>query len=256
MRIRLYRLSFILLVALFSTGVWSQCTPGDGITCPDPENNGQVCPDSLQAAFAGRLYSQSFTILAPPVYVTPESDTIQLHHITLVELANLPPGFTWQSNSVTNEFMIGTYYCVLMEGTPAVAGKYPLHITVGVYVKPFPTLPPILVATVTDSTSLFLEVKWDPNGLNTPSEKPLTILGPNPNPFSGSTLIGIHTDTPGMINLHIYDLVGQLRYTELLPTRQGDNYFAFDGRSMTRGMYFLKISTGNFATAVRLIKIE
>ncbi len=256
MRKRLRLLSLIFLAGVYSASLWSQCTPGDATTCPDPENNGQVCPDSLQAALAGRFFSHAFTILPPPEYGINETDTIQLHHITLVDVTNLPPGFTWQSNSETNEFMIGTYYCVLLEGTPGVAGKYPLHITVDVYVRPFPTLPPILAATVTDSTSLFLEVKWDPNGIAEPPEKPWVLFAPRPNPFSDKTQIGVQASEPGAVTLCVVDLVGQTLHQELLQVKRGDNYFTFDGHSLTRGIYILKVSNRDFSQSVRLIKTE
>ena len=246
----------LLITVLFLNFSWSQCTPGDAVTCPDVLNNGEVCPDSLPGAVAGHLYSEAFTILAPPVYPVNETDTITLDHITLVGVTHLPEGFTWQSNTGSNEFMVGTYYCVLLEGTPVMAGKYPLHITVDVYAKIFPLLPPILVATVTDSTSLFLEVMWDPNRIKEDPGNPEIMLSPQPNPFSGNTRITIQTAEPGVIRLDIYDLVGQLCYTERLQVSMGTNYFDFDGHILHQGVYILKASNDVSSQTVRLIKTE
>lgn len=246
----------LLLTVLFSTFSWSQCTPGDAVTCPDVLNNGEVCPDSLPGAIAGHLYSEAFTILAPPVYPVNETDTITLDHITLVGVTHLPEGFTWQSNTDSNEFMVGTYYCVLLEGTPATAGKYPLHITVDVYAKIFPLLPPILVATVTDSTSLFLEVKWDPNRTDDYPDKQAFILSTKPNPFFDRTRIEIRSREPGLIRLDVYDLVGQLRFTEYIQACRGTNYFDFNGHLLHQGVYILKVSSEAFSQTMRLIKTE
>lgn len=245
----------LLLTVLYSTFSWSQCTPGDATTCPDVLNNGEVCPDSLPGAIAGHLYSEAFTILAPPGYPY-NGDTILLDHITLKNVTGLPEGFTWQSNSPANEFMVGTYYCVLLEGTPTVAGTYPLRITVDVYAKLFPTLPPILVATVTDSTSLFIEVIWDPNAVGEPSSVRMTLLPPEPNPFSVSTRIGLQANDPGEIKLDIYDLVGQIRYSEKRTVVHGTNYFDFDGRWLPAGIYIVRVSDGVISFASRLIKTE
>ncbi len=255
MRKSLHLLSCLVITGLFSTVSWAQCTPGDATTCPDPEENGQVCPDSLQGAIAGHLYSQAFTILAPPGYPY-NGDTILLDHITLKGVAGLPEGFTWQSNSPDNEFMVGTYYCVLLEGTPAVAGIYPLHITVDVFAKLFPTLPPILVATVTDSTSLFIAVKWDPNTIEESSPSSLSLLAPRPNPFSGHTRIGFYVRDPGEVRLDVYDLVGQLRYTETIRARQGDNHFDFDGTPLAKGTYIARVSNGFSVLTSQLIKTD
>lgn len=245
----------LLLTGLFSTISWAQCTPGDATTCPDPEENGQVCPDSLQGAIAGQVYSQAFTILAPPGYPY-NGDTILLDHITLKDVAGLPEGFSWQSNSPGNEFMVGTYYCVLLEGTPTVAGIYPLHITVDVYAKLFPTLPPILVATVTDSTSLFIAVKWDPYAIEEPSSSSLIFLSSGPNPFSDHTRIGLQTKDPGAVRLDVYDLVGQLRYTETINARQGTNHFDFDGRWLATGSYIARVSNGISVLSLQLVKTD
>ncbi|HOW24393.1 MAG TPA: T9SS type A sorting domain-containing protein [Bacteroidales bacterium] len=245
----------LLLTGLFSIASWAQCTPGDAITCPDPEENGQVCPDSLQGAVAGQLYSQAFTILAPPGYPY-NGDTILLDHITLKDVTGLPEGFSWQSNSPANEFMVGTYYCVLLEGTPTLAGIYPLHITVDVFAKLFPTLPPILVATVTDSTSLFIAVKWDPNAIEEKPSASLIPVLPGPNPFSGSTRIGFQVKDPCEVTLEVYDLVGQLRFAESVAAKHGTSYFGFDGRLLATGLYIVKISNGMTAFTSRLIKAE
>ncbi|HNS16789.1 MAG TPA: T9SS type A sorting domain-containing protein [Bacteroidales bacterium] len=255
MRKKLPVLLFLLLTGLFSTVSWAQCTPGDATTCPDPEQNGQVCPDNLPEAVAGQLYSQAFTILAPPGYPY-NGDTIVLDHITLVEVTGLPEGFTWLSNVETNEFTVGTYYCVLLEGTPAVAGDHPLRITVDVYAKLFPAFPPIRVATVTDSTSLLISVKWDPNSIDETATKAMILLPPEPNPFSGSTRIGVGINDPGVVKLEVYDLVGQIRYSENLTAIHGANYFDFDGRRLDRGIYILKVSNGVTSIASRLIKTD
>ena len=255
MRKSLHLLLYLALTSLFSTVSWAQCTPGDASTCPDPEENGQVCPDSLQGAIAGQLYSQAFTILAPPGYPY-NGDTILLDHITLKDVAGLPEGFSWQSNSTDNEFMVGTYYCVLLEGTPASAGIYPLHITVDVFAKLFPTLPPILVATVIDSTSLFIAVKWDPNAIEESPASSLTLLTPGPNPFSVHTRIGFYARDPGEVRLDVYDLTGQLRYTETINARQGANHFDLDGTPLATGTYIARVSNGISVLSSQLIKTD
>lgn len=255
MRKKIYIVCLLSLACLCEGVVWSQCTPGDAVSCPDPENNGQICPDSLPGGVAGKLYSQSFTILAPPAYPVNENDTVLLHHITLKDVSNLPPGFTWQSNDPANEFKVGTYYCVLLEGTSPVAGKYDLKITVDVYGVVFDTIP-IFLKTITDSTSLFLEIIWDPNATDGHDMDRFELLEPRPNPFTHHTRIEFRLNEPGMVKLEVYDLVGQLCYMENITAGAGENAFQFNGSQLKEGMYILLISNDFTSFATRLIKTE
>jgi hypothetical protein len=257
MRARYYLFIITFLFILSYNNARSQCTPGDEITCPDILNNGEVCPDSLPGGIAGQLYNHFFTILPPPEYPLNQNDTIPLHHITLKDVGNLPLGMTWTSNSETNEFMVGTYYCVLLEGTPPVAGKYNLKIIVDVYVPPvIPGGQPIFAKTYTDSTSLFLEVIWDPNSTGDLSETSFSLLEFQPNPFQHSTRIGIRLREQEEITLEVFDLVGQLHCKEIMTASTGDHYFKFNGNQLKTGLYIITVSNSHSAISKRLVKTE
>ena len=103
----------ILLMSINPATSFAQCTPGDETTCPDPENNGEVCPAVLPNGIIGKEYSQEFTIIAPPEYEI-DGNVIPLHHIKIVDVENLPPGITWETNASDSVFMVVTYKCVLL----------------------------------------------------------------------------------------------------------------------------------------------
>jgi hypothetical protein len=249
------RLSLLLLML----SVWSisisiaQCTPQNEETCPDPENNGQLCPDTLQDAEVGKLYSQEFTILAPPIYVV-EEDTITLHHIQLMSIDSLPEGITWISNSPDTVFMVGTYYCVLLEGTPNDTGLYNLRITVDIYAEVSPVLPPIKVGSQTDSTSLSITVRPESSSIAENLNSSFQILESKPNPFSRNTVLGVFTRQPELISLHVYDLIGKLIYHEDIFTEPGENFFHFNGEDLQEGMYIYSISNDHSRIAKTFIK--
>ena len=233
--------------------VQAQCIPGNAETCPDPENNGQICPDSLPNAAINNFYSEDFTILPPSFYVTATNDTIDFHHIQLMDIGNLPEGLTWVSNTPDSVFVPGEYYCVVIEGTPTTVGMYELRITVDIYVEPIPGSP-IWIATQIDSTSLSVKVTWDPNSVNPYNAKSFDFFRNMPNPFSHSTRIGFYTAENDNFELNIYDLLGNLLYKEELNAISGDNYFRFDGRDLPEGMFICSISDSYRKISKRIIK--
>lgn len=233
--------------------IQAQCTPGDETTCPDPENNGQICPDTLPQAEINELYSQEFTILAPAEYVLDSASgtVINLHHVQLMNLGNLPPGITYVSNSPDSVFNVGTYYCVLMEGTPTEEGDFPLHITVDVYVPGIFGSPPIYVATLTDSTSLAIQV-GDPSSIT--ERSPVDGLTFSPNPFSREIRFQFSHDDPQELIFEVFDLPGNLVHSEKILPQQGLNRFQYDGRTLNPGAYIFRLRDQFGSVSGRIIK--
>ncbi len=243
----------IATIGLLSVNVSNaQCTPGDSISCPDIENNGELCPDTLPGAIAGQLYHQDFTILAPPEYTADSIIFIPLHHIKLMDIENLPAGISWVSNAEDSIFMVGTYYCVLMEGTPTLAGHYPLKIKVGVYINVGEI--PVYAGEVTDSTSLFIDVIWDPDGISNPETGNFRLINSGPNPFYATTQIGLYVIHPEKIYLDIYNLLGIRLYHEEAFLDSGENFFRFNGASLSEGMYFYTVYNTRKKITQTLIK--
>ncbi len=244
----------IFLLA-FPVTLSAQCTPGDETTCPDPENNGQICPETLPNALLNELYSQEFTIIAPPEYVLDSSAGIvfELHHITLKSIDNMPPGITWVSNAQDSVFNVGTYYCVLLEGTPTQKGEFPLKIVVDVYLPGIFGSPPIYVATVADSTSLVINVT-DPNGIGDRRFTHAPGFTCFPNPFSEAIDIQIQKAERGEAFLELYTLTGQLiRSTRILITRE-DETFSLPGADLHPGVYLLKLRNSAGAYTQRIVR--
>ncbi|MBE0640421.1 MAG: T9SS type A sorting domain-containing protein, partial [Bacteroidales bacterium] len=218
---------------LFSyASLQAQCTPGDSLSCPDPEGNGEICPDTFPQAVVNVPFSVEFTILPPPQVVY-QGFPVPIHHITLVSVDNLPPGITFQSNEPTGVFYPATYYCVLLSGTPTTAGTFPLKIKVDAYVNFLGN--PVFVGQQTDSTSLAITVAGSAgtDDLN-PSWQ---LQGPWPNPFSESTSIVVGHDQED-IYLRISDITGKTLYSELLPASAGERSFRFSGEDLLPGVYF------------------
>jgi hypothetical protein len=247
-------LSLLIIGIILSVQTaFAQCTPLDSTGCPDPENNGEVCPDSLPGAIAGQTYSTIATILPPPEVLadTAHGIYIPLDHIKLMDVQNLPPGITFQSNTTDSVFMVGTYYCILLSGVPTMAGIYFLKIIVDIYIL---VGQPVLLAHTTDSTSLSIKVIWDPNGIANPGGNTFHVIANSPNPFTSTTHIGYYSPEEGKVSLAIFDLLGQCFYSEETISTRGEHFFSFDGNQLHEGLYYYSVSNGRTKFTRTMIK--
>lgn len=252
---KLYTTILCLVFGLFlAQATFGQCTPGDSLSCPDPENNGEVCPESLPNAMVNQLYQQEFTILAPPAYHDSLTGfNIDLHHIKLLDVGNLPPGISWISNTEDSVFMVGTYYCVLMEGTPTETGEYPLEIQVEIYVNFFGT--PVLADTIIDSTSLKIDV-IEESGLKETRLFTIQSLETFPNPFDSQVEIVFNLTEPEEITIEVYNMLGKIIHSEIIKANFGENKLQFDGSKLKPGIYFCSLGDSRNALSRRIIKTQ
>jgi len=235
---RFYNFILISIVLILTTQfAYSQCTPLDAETCPDPENNGEICPDTLAPVYVGVEYNQVATILAPPKIDTGDI-TIPLHHINLDNIGNLPEGINWVTNAVDNEFMVGTYYCILLSGTSnAPVGNYPLKIEVDVYTVIGTT--PVYLGHSVDSTSLSIDVKWDPNVITENGSENL-ISKVWPNPFTSEIYIKLSRELEGKSNIELYNMMGNRLYSNIL-NNTNSPVIKIDLPGLADGIYMLSL---------------
>jgi len=245
-----FTLSYILptvVLAFLSVTALAQCTPLGPEECPDPENNGQICPDSLAIGYLNQPYSQVATILAP----LEDTSGVALHHLTLISVDNMPPGMAWVSNAPSNEFMAGNYYCILMDGTPTDTGTFFLKIIVDIYID-FMGFP-VLAGRVTDSTSLAIVIV-DNTGLKENSGKNLAITGNYPNPFTTWTSIKYLVKETGPVSFGLYSLLGERLHEQEMTAMPGENYFHFYGENLTPGAYYYVLRSLSYSASGMMIR--
>ncbi len=256
MKAKTFTLFIFLGVLIFfsrTSILYAQCTPESAIECPDPENNGQICPDTLQTAILNQSYSQVVTILPPTtVGVNP---AITLDHIQLMDVGNLPPGISWQSNSPTNEFPAGQYSCIALDGTPDSAGLYYLRIVVDVYVILAPGYPPVKIGQQIDSTSVFMEVIGN-SGIPEYANHNFYIRNNQPNPFSGITQIDFYNFEPSLVALTVFSSMGEVVYRENYLAVKGDNKLKIDGGGFRNGTYFYVLKTSKYKASGLMVKSD
>lgn len=250
-------LLLLAFAVMLSGSLKSQCIPGDKTTCPDPENNGEVCPDSMPDATINLMYNQDFTILAPAEYIldTIGGVVIDLHHIKIKDVGNLPPGITWVSNAEDSIFMVGTYYCVLLEGIPTLKGHFKLEIVIDVYIPGILGSPPIYVGTVTDSTSLAMNVT-DPSAIGEFDPNLFKLITTSPNPFSESTDLKFQSAEPDEYSFEVFELCGNMVFVKKFQATSGINILTFKGNDLKPGIYIYQLRNKHGLFTGRLMKSQ
>lgn len=224
-------LVLVISVAINLSG-HSQCTPMDPEDCPDPENNGQVCPDTMPVGYLNQAYAEEATILVPEQFMN-----AQIHNLTIVDIGNLPPGISWQSNAPENRFLAGNYYCMVLEGTPSAADTFYLKIIIDVYLDIIGQ--PVFFAQIVDSTSLAMIINED-FGI-TEDEEQLSVQGSFPNPFSDRTNIRFYVPKGGTATLEVYNALGGMMHAEEVAVHRGENSILYNGSNLPAGMFFFLI---------------
>lgn len=133
---------------LFSiTLVNAQCVPDPN--CTDPEGDGEFCPTDFPSAIEDDYYEQVLTIISPT-----EQEGVELDHIEIVTINNIPPGMNYQCQDNDCNFYPQIPKCVNVFGTPEVNswGEYKLYITIEVFIDLFGVV--ISAGEVVDSSSV------------------------------------------------------------------------------------------------------
>jgi hypothetical protein len=255
MKIKTITPIYILLLLVFAFlpfRTLPQCTPLTAEQCPDPENNGEICPDTLAPGFLNQPYNVVATIL-PPAVIDTLSFQFEVNHITLDSVVNLPDGLSWESNALNNEFYPGNYYCVLMQGTPMVADTFHLKIYIGVFVYIELLGDTIRVTQMVDSTSLSIII-IDNTGITERQDRSFYIAGNSPNPFISWTSIRYYSEEPGTVEFQLYTMMGTLVDTRQAMASRGENYFHYLGDKLAPGTYFYLLRSNGRQAAGKMIK--
>ena len=93
---------------------------------------------------------------------------------------------------------------------------------------------------------------------NTPSLPTAYSLEQNfPNPFNPSTKINFSLPVEGFVTLDVYNSIGQKVTTLVNETKSAGTYAVdFDASDLTSGIYFYKISSGNFSETKKMILLK
>ncbi len=116
-------LIFMLLISFTSRQGNAQCIIDSTQTAAG------VYPDTLPDATAGQPYSVDITFV-----MLTDTLGLTIYNYQILSVAGLPVGLNWQCNAAAGgcnyDPSVSVYGCVLVSGTPLVAGTYTMTVTV------------------------------------------------------------------------------------------------------------------------------
>jgi hypothetical protein len=98
-----------------------------------------------------------------------------------------------------------------------------------------------------------------PTGVENPTEVPLQYsLSQNyPNPFNPTTNIHFSVAKDGIVNLEVYDILGNVVTTFSNGFMKAGEYNAeFDGSKLSSGVYLYKLTAGNFTETKKMMMVK
>ncbi len=78
-----------------------------------------------------------------------------------------------------------------------------------------------------------------------------------PNPFNPSTVINYQLPTNGQVNLKVYDILGREVATLVNERENAGSYSVkFNGSRLASGVYFYRLTAGNFVSVKKLVVLK
>ncbi|TKJ41069.1 hypothetical protein CEE37_05225 [candidate division LCP-89 bacterium B3_LCP] len=87
----------------------------------------------------------------------------------------------------------------------------------------------------------------------------LQLCSPHPNPFNPTTVISFSLPVAGLVNLEVFDIAGSRVGVDLASTRiypPGTHNITFNGSNLPSGIYFARMTVGNYIQTQKLVLLK
>lgn len=74
-----------------------------------------------------------------------------------------------------------------------------------------------------------------------------------PNPTSGMTNINVNLADRSDVNIFVFDITGKKMLEQNMEMQSGKNTFAFDATDFSNGIYFVRITAGNYTQTIKMV---
>ena len=102
-----------------------------------------------------------------------------------------------------------------------------------------------------------VSVEWDPEGVDNMTPLTTALQTNYPNPFNPDTRIDFSLAEPTQVTVEVFNLTGQLVTTLVDDFHQAGEYsVSWDGSNATSGVYFYRLSAGEFTQTKRMILLK
>ena len=245
MILRLFSLLLIVLAFSFDQ-VHAQCTPDLTITTPG------IYPDSATGLPSG-MVSVPYSEVIQVRVLTDTSQggfPVVITSITITGVSGLPPGITYACNPASCIFPGGSNGCILLSGTPSVAGIFNLNVDVSVAGTLFGNpLPP------QNSSIDYYSITIDPfTGISQElSNVKFNLLQNKPNPATNFTDVIFTSPVGGDFKIKIFNMIGKEVYYQTVRGMAGLNTSRVETENFTPGIYMISIEHGSDVITRRMI---
>jgi len=195
-------------------------------------------------------------------------DPVFLNTIAVNSVTGLPMGFEWECASQDSEGNITENNCIFPGGgfgclrlfsddVPNVVGTYPLVVALDI-VAEYEVFGIMVPVEVTDDTMLNYLVLIVEEGNNSGigdlvDSREFKGLGTYPNPFGESATIHFGNNNSNDVKFSVFDILGNLVYTENIQTEIGHNEYVFQKGKLKTGLYTYTLSNGSEKISERVI---
>lgn len=227
-----------------------QCTPNTSITQPG------IYPDSATGLPSGVVndpYMQDLQLRVPAdttVEIIPGfPTTVPITSVQLNSLTGLPAGLTYTCNPANCTFPGGSNGCVLISGTPTVAGIYPLTAIVTTTAT-FIGQPILQTDTL---TYYIITVNSSSVGMDEMNAAAFNVKQNSPNPFTEYSDILFTSPFKTQVEFKMFNMIGKEVFRTLIDANAGNNDFRIEGRDFSPGVYMYSMTLGDKTVTQRMV---
>lgn len=237
---------FFLFIAVGSA--MGQCVPGTSTT-PG------ITPDSasgLAPAYAGQPYSQVMQIVVPTdttAMIGPIPVTVNIVSISLTSFTGLPPGLTYTCTPSSCSFPGGSNGCVLISGTPTVAGTFNVTAITA-------SVGSTILGNITqyDTITYYnVVVNGTTTGIDESTGLSFSMEQNTPNPCNETADIRFTVPQMGEVEFRVFNLIGKEVYRNLLQGETGENNLKIDTRDFAPGVYMYTMTYNGETISKRMV---
>ncbi len=243
----------LLFAAASSIALAQPCTP-------DPlyaDSVFGVWPDTTENFSAGMIgipYEQILNLIVPSDagLVDPQFAGLVIDSVGFVGLTGLPLGLSVACNSQTPAactYITGQLGCGVITGTPTETGTFPLVLNVLAHSSIFGNVLSVPYTfggyqiVITDNTT----------SIEGPELTSLGSVRTVPNPFAVRTSFEFELDRSGVVELRVFNLLGEEMWNRSIQGKAGVNKVPFDGQSLSEGVYIYKLASGKKTQTGRMV---
>ncbi|MFY9309916.1 MAG: T9SS type A sorting domain-containing protein [Bacteroidia bacterium] len=284
----------LLSVVLFTSSIgvsasFAQVTCDDNTNCVPNNVDFGICPDSATGIAAGDVgvaYSQNMSIKIPASQVS-GGQTVTVSELALTEVLidtdtssvenyvsittigldymgngsnTLTPG---QPGNTSPGFTMTKYCawpapgnaCVIVSGTPTMAGTFPVKIKSRARVGSFGAFfwTPASGSTSVPENNDYKLVINGPSSIEFIDMTKFAVSQNTPNPFNEKTEINFTSPVVTDVDFKVYNVVGAVVYSEKVKADKGSNVITLKANSFAPGAYMYSLTNGAQTITKRMI---